>query len=219
MNIEIKKTFFQESFNVSRETLEKFTLYHEILIHNQRIMNLIGKGSVGDIWIRHFCDSAKIFVIIKGVLGKKNISRPEICDVGSGAGFPGMVINLLMEMNDCEFRMDLVESISKKCIFLENLKKSLHVKARIINERIENLDMLYDIIVCRAVAPLKRFFPMVFKNLKKESILIIPKGKSWKSELGEVKNNWKFLINIVKNNKSIDSSGGVTLVIRNLKKR
>ena len=77
MNIEIKKTFFQESFNVSRETLEKFSFYHEILIHNQRTMNLIGKGSVEDIWIRHFCDSAKIFVIIKGVLVKKIFLDPK----------------------------------------------------------------------------------------------------------------------------------------------
>ena len=87
--------------------------------------------------------------------------------MGSGAGFPGMVISLLMEMNDCAFRMDLVESISKKCIFLEDLKKSLRAKVRIINKRIENLDISYDIIVCRAVAPLKRFLPMVFKKSKK----------------------------------------------------
>ena len=73
--------------------------------------------------------------------------------------------------------------------------------------------------MARAVSPLKVFFPNIRKIVKKNSIVILPKGNTWEIELNEVKNDWKFDLNIVKNNIVLDKTGGVTLIIKNFRKK
>ena len=91
--------------------------------------------------------------------------------------------------------------------------------AEVINDRAENLNEKFDIIIGRAVAPLPRF--LVFcRNIKKdETIYILPKGANFQSELLQLKKQWYCDVNIVKNNKEIDKSGGVTIILSNLKKK
>ena len=101
----------------------------------------------------------------------------------------------------------------------QRFDKMFQNKSRSINDRAENLSEKFDIIIGRAVAPLPRF--LVFcRNIKKdETIYILPKGANFQSELLQLKKQWYYDLNIVKNNKEIDKSGGVTIVLSNLKKK
>ena len=96
----------------SKEVLGKLELYHDLLISWQKKYNLVGPSTLKDIWERHFIDSAQLF----SILPLEHKEKP-IYDIGSGAGFPGMVLAIMG-------RKDIVlcESSSKKCIFLEEVK-------------------------------------------------------------------------------------------------
>ena len=93
---------FCSNIFVSRETFEKFHIYHNTLIKWQKSINLISKNSIKNIWERHFLDSAQLYTHVKGVTG-------NIFDFGSGAGFPGLVLAIMGRKN-----IHLVESDHKK---------------------------------------------------------------------------------------------------------
>jgi len=211
--------FFTNFFNVSRETLDSLSKYENLLIHHNSKINLIGKSTLDDIWMRHFADSAKIFKIIKSLIKDKNRKNHSICDIGSGAGFPGLVLNILNEEFKFNIDITLIESSHKKCLFLESIRKKLKLDCKIRNARAESLETRYDIIVARAVAPLERLVKISYNIKEKGSSLIFLKGKNWQKEIAQIKKQWKFNMNIVKNDILIDTSGGVTLVLKNLEKK
>ena len=101
---------------------------------------------------------------------------------------------------------------------LKSIKKELGVSYTVVNKRSENINQKFEIITARAVTSVKTFLDLNHNLIKKESILVLFKGRTWKEEVKESKKKWKFELNVVKNNIRIDSSGGVTLIIRNLKK-
>ena len=219
MKINPEKNTFLKLFDVSRETLTKLNQYELKIISFNEKSNIIGKNTIPNIWKRHFADSAKILFFITTILKKNKNRKLTICDVGSGAGFPGLIISILNQEKKLNFHMTLVESNTKKCSFLKDLIKCFKIKAEVINDRAENLNEKFDIIIARAVAPLTKF--MVFcKNIRKDkTIYILPKGSNFQSELLQLKKQWYYDVNIVKNNKEIDNSGGVTIVLSNLKKK
>ena len=219
MKFNSEKNTFSKLFDVSRETLRKLIQYELKIISFNEKSNIIGKSTIPYIWKRHFADSAKILSFIKTIVKKNENRKLTICDVGSGAGFPGLVILILNQEKKVNFHMTLVESNKKKCSFLKDLIKCFKIKAEVINDRAENLNEKFDIIIGRAVAPLTRF--LVFcRNIKKEeTIYILPKGANFQSELLQLKKQWYCDVNIVKNNKEIDKSGGVTIILSNLKKK
>ena len=114
-------SIFKKNINVSCETLEKLVIYSKLLFFWQKKMNLVSNNSLQDLEVRHFLDSAQLYVFCKNLKG-------NILDFGSGAGFPGAVLSILGASNTF-----LVESNKKKCIFLSNMYFSwqtsiLHVK-------------------------------------------------------------------------------------------
>jgi len=219
LKINSEKNTFSKLFDVSRETLTKLIKYELKIISFNEKSNIIGKSTIPHIWKRHFADSAKILSLLTTIVKKKENRKLTICDVGSGAGFPGLVISILNQEKKVNFHMTLVESNKKKCSFLKDLIKCFKIKAEVINDRAENLDKKFDIIVARAVASLPKFLTFC-KNIRKDkTIYILPKGANYKSELFELKKQWYCDVNIVKNNKEIDKSGGVTIVLSNLKKK
>jgi 16S rRNA (guanine527-N7)-methyltransferase len=104
-------------------------------------------------------------------------------------------------------------------LFLESIRKKLKLDCKIRNARAESLETRYDIIVARAVAPLERLVKISYNIKEKGSSLIFLKGKNWQKEIAQIKKQWKFNMNIVKNDILIDTSGGVTLVLKNLEKK
>ena len=189
----MKKKFaiFKKYIDVSCETLEKLIIYFELLCFWQKKMNLISNNSLQDAEIRHFLDSAQLYVFCKNLNG-------NIIDFGAGAGFPGAVLSILGAS-----KIFLVESNKKKCNFLILLKKETNSNFNIINSRIENLEFLDpSLIVSRALTSTKNLLILSTNHMlksrgiksKKEAIkktpnLLFLKGKTFKNELNEIPGN------------------------------
>ena len=169
---------------VSRETFEKFKIYHETLVKWQKSINLISNSSVDYIWTRHFLDSAQLYNFTKEVHG-------NILDMGSGAGFPGIILAMMGNKN-----INVVESDHKKCTFMREVARLSNTKLKIHNCRIEELNFINpDLIIARALAPLKKLVEYVENHTHKNmnSKVNIPKmlflkGKLYNDELNDLKN-------------------------------
>ena len=218
MNQKEQIKVFLDLYDVSRETMEKLSIYEKLIIEGQKKFNLIGKSTLGSIWLRHFADSAKLLKILKEVYQNSEGKVLNLLDVGSGAGFPGVVLSIMTNAEKIPIKVALADSNRKKSLFLKSIKKELGVSYTVVNKRSENIKQKFEIITARAVTSVKTFLDLNHNLIKKESILVLFKGRTWKEEVKESKKKWKFELNVVKNNIRIDSSGGVTLVIRNLKK-
>ena len=187
-----KFSILRKHTNVSHETLEKLIIYFELLCFWQKKMNLVSNNSLQDAEVRHFIDSAQLYVFCKNLNG-------NIIDFGSGAGFPGAVLSILGVS-----KIFLVESNKKKCNFLTKLKKETNSNFNIVNSRIENLDFLDpSLIVSRALTSTKNLLLFSIDhmlkskkiNSKKEAIKNLPnllflKGKSFKNELNNIPENF-----------------------------
>ena len=218
MNQKEQIKVFLDLYDVSRETMEKLSIYEKLIIEGQKKCSLIGKSTLGNIWLRHFADSAKLLKILKEVYQNSEGKVLNLLDVGSGAGFPGVVLSIMTNAEKIPIKVALADSNRKKSLFLKSIKKELGVSYTVVNKRSENIKQKFEIITARAVTSVKTFLDLNHNLIKKESILVLFKGRTWKEEVKESKKKWKFELNVVKNNIRIDSSGGVTLVIRNLKK-
>ena len=211
------KLKFKKLYNVSRETIKKLEIYEEYLLRLNAQFNLIGSGTLKFIWSRHFADSAKLFFLIKCKL-EESLEKLTICDIGSGAGFPGVIMKIFTNEFDLDCDIELFESSKKKSTFLKELTKRLNLNIVVNNSRVEDTRKNYDIILCRAVSSLLNIINMSRVCCKDSSLLVLPKGKSWSKELIEAKKVWNFKVKLVKNNRILDKSGGVTLLISKVKK-
>ena len=211
------KLKFKKLYNVSRETIKKLEIYEEYLLRFNSQFNLIGKGTLKFIWSRHFADSAKLFFLVKCKL-EESLEKVTICDIGSGAGFPGVIIKIFTDEFNLDCDIELFESNKKKSTFLKGLTKKLDLNIIVNNFRVEDTRKSYDIILCRAVSNLLNIINMSRDCCKISSLLVLPKGKNWPKELIEAKKVWNFKVKLVKNNKILDKSGGVTLLINKVKK-
>ena len=158
----------------SKEALEKLELYYDLLISWQKKYNLVGPSTLKYVWERHFIDSGQLF----SLLPEEQIDK-LIYDIGSGAGFPGMVLAIMG-------RKDIVlcESSSKKCLFLEEIKKKTDTNVIIDNIRAESLPSCSAIaITARAVTSLYGLLNLSVPILAKKGVCIFPKGINWKKEL------------------------------------
>ena len=218
MQTTFNKHSFHEIFNVSRETLIKLSKFQKLLEDNNEKFNIIGKSTLGSIWQRHFADSAKLFSIVENIIINNGDRGLKICDVGTGGGFPGMVLAIMNIEKKLDISFTLVESSKKKCSFLQKSSQYLEIPIEIANHRVESFNQKFDVILARAVAPLPELLRNCSKITKNSTTCIFPKGRSFESELNQLKKKWHYTVNIVKNNISIDKSGGVTLVLSDIKK-
>ena len=167
--------------------------------------NLVGKSTLADPWSKHILDSFQLVSFIKN----KNYS---ILDMGTGAGFPGVVLSMAGYKN-----VSLVDSNGKKIKFLKTIKDDLDLNLNIIQGRLEKLyNLRFDIITSRALAKLSILFGYSQNFMKKNSVLIFLKGKTVNDEIFEAKKNWKFKF---QKYRSISDSRGVILVVERLSKR
>ena len=183
----IEATNFAKSVNVSRETLAKFQLYAELLKHWQKKINLIGSNTTDSLWERHFLDSAQLMRCIP-----KNLESGPVYDIGSGAGFPGLVLAIMGLKH-----MHLVDSDSRKCVFLNEVVRQTNVNAHVTNARfpIETKRNLYpkaSLIVARALAPLPKLLDIVFPVISPTTCCILLKGEKFNEEILNARVSWKF---------------------------
>ena len=198
---------FSAAYNVPRGTLEKFDRYAAMLADWQTRMNLVGPSTLADIWGRHFADSAQLFAMAQGRSG-------TWLDLGSGAGFPGLVIALLGIEN-----VHLIESTAKKCKFLEAVRDELGLRAtvQIHNCRVEALPLIgADVISARALANLGQLFEWGLRFAKPKTLWLLPKGDTASDEVAAARLRYNFDVDLVP---SRSDSRGKIVVARRVRKR
>jgi 16S rRNA (guanine527-N7)-methyltransferase len=199
--------FFIKKFNVSRETIEKLNKYKDFLISSNKLLNLIGKTTENHIFYRHFIDSAQIYDLID--------DKSEIIDLGSGAGFPGVMLKILMDYNKIDGNITLIEKSSKKCVFLESLSNKLSLTLKIVNLRVENFKFnKISTVVSRAFKKTVDTINLIYKNNEKIRNIILIKGKTYQQELDDAKKKYTF---DVKKFRSITSDESYIIKISNIK--
>ncbi len=188
--------------NVPRETIERLEKYEELLLKWQEKINLIGEPN--HVWERHFLDSAQLYQH----LPDKNAS---LLDMGTGAGFPGMVLAIMGMHN-----VYLAESDTRKSVFLKEVARETRTVVTLHRDRLENLEGAFDIVTARALAPLTELIAYAFKLLKPSSFCLFPKGRNYSIELDQAHRDWTFDAEILPSELHED---GVILIIRNLERK
>lgn len=199
--------FFKKKFNVSRETIEKLKIYHKLLIEKNKTLNLIGKKTEKSIFSRHFIDSAQIYDLLDKKL--------DIIDVGSGAGFPGIIVKILMENESIKGNIILIEKSPKKSNFLRDLCLKLDLKVKIENRRLEIYDFLgISTVVSRAFKSTLDTINILYRNIENIKELVLLKGKTYQQEIDDAKKKYTFDLEKFRSITSDDSS---IIKIKNIK--
>jgi 16S rRNA (guanine527-N7)-methyltransferase len=200
--------FFIKKFNVSRETIEKLNKYKDFLLSSNKSLNLIGKTTENQIFTRHFTDSAQIYDLIE--------DKSEIIDLGSGAGFPGVLLKILMDDKKIAGNVTLIDKSPKKCKFLQDLSDKLGLIFKIVNLKIENFKFnKISTVVSRAFKKTIDTMDILLKNNDKIRNIILIKGKTYQQELEEAKKKYTF---DVEKFRSITSDESFILKITNIKR-
>ena len=178
--------------DVSRETRARLEIYESLLRRWQERVNLVSKASLARLWTRHFLDSAQ--------LGPMLACAPDthIVDVGSGAGFPGMVLAIL----DRRRRISLVEANARRCAFLREVAQATDSAVSVIEGRLEAPALRAQLapagrIVARACAPLRDLLDLVFPILDSRTSCIFPKGRRYHAELEAARRRWTFRVEML----------------------
>lgn len=181
---------FAEVFKVPRETIHSLARYEELLSHWQKSTNLIAPSTLPQLWSRHFADSAQLLTLAQN-------ARLWL-DLGSGAGFPGMVVALLGAGRP-GFRVHLVETSRKKCAFLAEVARATQAPVEIHAMRIEDLaetaDRLApDVVSARALAPLPRLFELASPFFGPGTRGLFLKGREASTEIEAARAAWDFAV-------------------------
>lgn len=174
---------------VPRETVEKLDQLIALVKDEMSRQNLIAASTVDHIWVRHILDSAQLLPLAPD-------GATKWIDLGSGAGFPGMVIALLRDT----MAVTLVESRRKRIDFLSFMAEQLGIAHRVhvAGVRLETLvPSPHDVISARAFAPLDRLLPLAQPFAREETVWLLPKGRSAASELEAVTGTWQAEFSIV----------------------
>jgi 16S rRNA (guanine527-N7)-methyltransferase len=206
--IEYGADAFLKDTDVSRETLARLEGYVGLLIKWQKAKNLVADSTLSDAWRRHFLDSAQMFPLIQKHVGSRPIS---FLDIGSGAGFPGLVLSIMGLGN-----ANMVESNGRKCVFMNQVVRETKADATIHNERIENLDTFpVDIIVSRACAKVSQLLEWSERFVGSATELWLLKGEGAEEELTQAKASWSMQSERFP---SVSSSTGVILRLSQIKR-
>ena len=202
---------FTRFSRVSRETITSLKKYEDILINANKTLNLIGKSTINDIWTRHFLDSVQVIDFID-----KN--DKTLIDLGSGAGFPGIVVALVAKDRNIPIKIKLIEKSPKKTKFLKDLIAKLNLNVEVHNQNVltEQIVFTDDVLVARAFKPLEIILELIHNKAKKWKKILIFLGKSGKEELLGASKSWDIKY---KQSMSITSNDSIVIEINKIKKK
>lgn len=194
---------------VSRETADRLDRLVTLLLATQSHTNLIGRATIGEVWTRHIADSLQLLDLAPA--GKTWL------DIGSGAGFPGVVIACALADRPGA-AVHLVESQGKKAAFLRQAVADLAVPAIVHHERIEDLStkVAPEVITARAVAPLPKLLGYVAPYVKSGAKALLPKGQDVEAELTDAAKYWNIEAELVP---SRTHPASRILIVRALRRR
>lgn len=195
--------FEKHGLEVSSQAREKFARYATLLIKWQKVINLVGPDTIDDMIERHFLDSAQIL----SLLPDKNI---RLADMGSGAGFPGMILAMLGILD-----VHLIESDVRKATFLREVSRETNTPVTIHDDRVEDISIGgLDVVTARALAPLKDLLHMAH-HLKVPRCIFL-KGEKAEEEIEKAQKEWVFDLSMHLSATDIRSK---VLIINNLNKK
>jgi len=211
MDRSIQIDTFNRFSQVSRETITSLIMYENSIIEANKSFNLIGKSTINQIWKRHFLDSIQVIDFID-----KNDST--LLDLGSGAGFPGIVIAIVANDRKIPLKVKLIEKSLKKVKFLRKIVNELHLNAEVFHQNIlqPSTKLVGDAFVARAFKPLKIILQLIHKKAENWEKIFIFLGKTWQNELLQVSKSWDIKY---KQRVSITSSDSMVIEINELKKK
>lgn len=184
MTEEEARLWLREKLSVSRETEEKLEAFIAFLLAEMQAQNLISASTVDSIWTRHIVDSAQLLVL----LSSDQKHGGGWIDLGSGAGFPGLVVAIISD-----WPVTLVESRAKRIDYLHRAVETLGLQNQVTIEgsaleRVETAP--FSVISARAFAPLPRLFGLAQRFSTDKTFWLLPKGRNAAKEWEEAKHDW-----------------------------
>jgi 16S rRNA (guanine527-N7)-methyltransferase len=196
---------FARQFGVSRETVERLTVYATLLTKWQKTINLVAPSTLGEVWHRHFADSAQVV----GLVGAPSVSAPPLrpvkneevrhwLDLGSGGGFPGLVAGIMLAERG-GWGLTMIESDQRKCAFLREVVRETGIKSAIavdiVADRIEaranhTRDVQVDVVSARALAAMPQLLQWAEPYFSVDTVGIFLKGKDAAAEVAKVPAGW-----------------------------
>ncbi len=178
-NKAITRQEFARQTRADESVCDSLEQYAVILKKWQKRFNLVGASTLNDLWNRHFLDSAQLFPLISDTAG-------VIVDLGSGAGFPGLVLSIMGANN-----IHLVESDANKTEFLRQVIRETKAPATLHRTRIESYDgPKANIVTSRACAPLVELLDYASAVCSMNARFLFLKGRNWQAELTESRTVW-----------------------------
>src|SRR5690606_31335655 len=173
---------FASQLDVPRETLDRLQVYVQLLREWQSRKNLVSPASLADVWRRHILDSAQLFPLLD--------EDDEVVDIGSGAGFPGLVLAIMGAQN-----VRLVESNQQKCAFLRAVAEATGTAVELWNGRLEELAAgalggVADVVTARAVGPLIRLMQWIEQLIRSGACALILKDARADEEFTVPRMRW-----------------------------
>ena len=208
--------FLAEELQFSRASVPDFQIYNDLLFKWQKAKNLVSRETLNEFWSRHVADSAMVckYASLNGVW----------LDLGSGAGFPGLVIAILKKSEGSDGAVFLVESNGRKAAFLRVVIRELGLNATVLNERIESvskqsLDKV-DFVSARALASLSDLLGFAQQHCEDGAVCYFHKGREIDGEILAASNNWDFDLVKYQHPRPMDHpDDGVIVEVKNIRKK
>lgn len=172
---------FQELTGASPDRMADLTKFRDLLTEANAVMNLVGPGSMPDFWNRHAWDSAQLLALAP--------DAKTWADLGAGAGFPGVVLAILLK-DSPDAHVWLVDSLQKRCKFLQYVVDELELPATVIWGRAEEQELEVDIVTARAVASLDKLVGYAQPYLSLGAQALFLKGEKAEQELIDARKVW-----------------------------
>ena len=174
---------YQALTGASDAQMADLTRFQELLAEWNAVMNLVGPLTIDTYWTRHALDSSQLMPLAPEAL--------TWADLGAGAGLPGVVLAILLK-GRTEAKVHLIESMTKRCRFLEVVAKDLDLPVEIHNVRAEELKLKVDVVTARACAPMTKLLGFAEPYLHRGALGLFLKGQDVAAELSEASSAWKF---------------------------
>lgn len=204
--LEAEQQAFRARANASSEQIADLEAFRLRLVEANAVMNLVGPDSLPDFWNRHVWDSAQLLDL-----------APEAktwADLGAGAGFPGLVLSIMLKGREGA-HVWLIDSLAKRCRFLEEVVNALSLPATVIVGRAEAQSVTCDIVTARAVAPMEKLLGYAQPYFQRGAQGLFLKGERAESELIEARKSWHFEAELAP---SLSDVRGRIVTIRSLRR-
>ena len=211
MDKTIKINTFSRFTQVSRETITSLKKYEDTLIKANKTLNLIGNSTIKDIWTRHFLDSVQVIDFID-----KN--NKTLVDLGSGAGFPGLVLAITLKDRKIPLKIKLIEKSPKKTKFLRRVISELNLNVVVLSQNVleQQITFMEDVFVARAFKPLNIILELIHNKAKNWKKIFVFLGKTGQNELLQASKSWDMKY---KQRMSVTNSDSIVIELNTLKKK